>query len=381
MAAQQAAAALRNLAADLRARAFSLTPLTVLLALLCAVFAFVVGWSLVVDDPLGGQPRTVVSLDQPGDRAGGGNAAPDIRTGDPAQGGSAPEGQVTVLLPGDMPGGGVIVSDPISGAIDGDRDLVEESRNGLLPKIGADGRRPLQAYARPAPPLASGQPRIALVVAGLGLSAAGTENAIRRLPPEVTFAFAPYGRDLRRLARVARTEGHELLLQVPLEPYDYPDNDPGPHTLLSSLPERQNIDRLQWTMARLVGYVGVMNHMGAKFLTDETALRPVLNEIRNRGILYLEDGAAPQSRSASLGERIGLSQLAADKVIDAVATRDAIDAALADLMEIAADRGYAIGVASALPGTIAALEDWISVLEQRKIAIVPLTALLKSGPM
>ena len=30
----------------------------------------------------------------------------------------------------------------------------------------------------------------------------------------------------------AREAGHEVLLEVPMEPFDYPDNDPGPQTLL-----------------------------------------------------------------------------------------------------------------------------------------------------
>ena len=54
----------------------------------------------------------------------------------------------------------------------------------------------------------------------------------------------------------ARGEGHEVLLQVPMEPFDYPDNDPGPQTLLTSLDAGQNIDRLHWLMSRFQGYVG-----------------------------------------------------------------------------------------------------------------------------
>ena len=63
----------------------------------------------------------------------------------------------------------------------------------------------------------------------------------------------------------ARQAGHEVLLQIPLEPLDYPSKDPGPHTLLTTLPPDENFKRLQWLMSRFTGYVGITNHMGAKF--------------------------------------------------------------------------------------------------------------------
>ncbi len=85
------------------------------------------------------------------------------------------------------------------------------------------------------PPNRKDAPRIAIVIGGVGISASGTADAFAKLPAPVTFAFAPYGADLDKLAEHARAEGHEVLLQVPMEPFDYPDNDPGPQTLLTSL--------------------------------------------------------------------------------------------------------------------------------------------------
>ncbi len=352
---------------------------------LVAVFVFIAGWALFANDPLGGEPHAIVSLQQPapptageGDTETADAMRPSVSGEDGGEGQSAPQfgagGQSGTI------GGQVVISDPLAAADGADKELVETGRHGPLPRIAEDGRRPMNVYARPAPEITPGQPRIALVITGMGLSTAGTEAAIRRLPADFTLAFAPYGRDVRRLSRLARDEGHELLLQLPLEPYDYPDSDPGPHTLLASLPERQNIDRLHWLMARIVGYAGVLNHLGAKFLADENALRPVLEEVRNRGLIYVDDATAPQNRTPGISERLGLPRVKADKVVDRVPTREAIDASLAELIAIATDRGYAIGVASALPGTISAIEDWISVLERRNIAVVPVTMLAMVGP-
>ena len=114
----------------------------------------------------------------------------------------------------------------------------------------------------------------------------------------MTFAFAPYGTDLERWVTRARGEGHEVLLQVAMEPFDYPDNDPGPQTLLTSLSAEQNIDRLHWFMSRFQGYVGVANFMGTRFTATEQALSPVLREVAKRGLIYFDDGSSPRSLAA-----------------------------------------------------------------------------------
>lgn len=97
------------------------------------------------------------------------------------------------------------------------------------------------------------------MIGGLGISASGTADAFAKLPAPVTFALAPYGADLTKLAERARADNHELLLQVPMEPFDFPNNDPGPQTLLTSLTSEQNIDRLHLLMSRFQGYVGLLS--------------------------------------------------------------------------------------------------------------------------
>ena len=147
----------------------------------------------------------------------------------------------------------------------------------------------------------------------------------------MTLAFAPYGADLDRQVSRARDGGHELLLQVPMEPFDYPDNDPGPQTLLTSLDAGQNVDRLQWAMSRFQGYVGIANSMGARFTASEQALAPVLREAGKRGLIYLDDGASPRSLASQIAGANNLAFAKADLIIDAVPTAADVDKALARL--------------------------------------------------
>src|SRR5258708_33134615 len=122
----------------------------------------------------------------------------------------------------------------------------------------------------------------------------------------MTLAFNPYAKDLPDWLQRARGAQHEVVLAVPMEPVDYPREDPGPATLLTVLSPRQNLDRLEWTLSRAVGYVGVTNMMGSRFIGAANELRPIVEVIKGRGLLLLETRAAHQSAVAPLQPELGL---------------------------------------------------------------------------
>ena len=162
---------------------------------------------------------------------------------------------------------------------------------------------------------------------------------------------------ISRAGARARGEGHEVLLQVPMEPFDYPDNDPGPQTLLTSLEPSQNIDRLHWLMSRFQGYVGITNYMGARFTATEQALAPVLREAGKRGLIYLDDGSSQRSLA---GQIAGANNIPSPRPTDASTQcrrRPRSTARSARLETMARERGIAVGMASALPVSIERIAD------------------------
>ena len=259
-------------------------------------------------------------------------------------------------------------------AISGDPSLFEQSSYGPLPRVSPDGRRPREAYARRAAPVPDGVPRVVIVVGGLGLSQTGTQNAIEALPEDVTLAFAPYGSSLERWVGKAREKGHEVLLQIPLEPLDYPSVNPGEHTLLVS-GGAANREDLHWALGRMTAYAGVMNHMGARFLQDEHALVPFLGEIGERGLFYLDDGTAPQSLAPKIGA--GAERAGGDRRPHArpraLAGGDRKRAG-GRLRRSPAPRGLAVGVASAFPASVETIARWARDAQARGIVIIPASA-------
>jgi uncharacterized protein len=261
-------------------------------------------------------------------------------------------------------------------------DLGEQTQYGVIPRISAGGQTPFAAYARPSigPEAAAGRSMIAIVVTGLGLSQSGTLSAIAELPDDVTLAFAPYGRTLDATVSVARTKGHELMLEVPMEPFDYPNSDPGPNTLLTNQPARKNLDNLNWVMARFGGYVGLINYQGARFTASAADLGPIMEELGTRGIGFLDDGSSNRSLTRQLALANGVPYGRASVQLDTNPSRAAILEALRKLEQTAADEGGAIGIISALPVSISTIKSWAAGLEDRQIVLVPASVLMKANP-
>lgn len=252
-------------------------------------------------------------------------------------------------------------------------DLLEDTSDGKIPIIGLDGTRPMDQYARPW----SGArgTRIAIVVGGLGLSQTGTQRAIRQLPGEVTLAFAASGNSLSRWMQEARRKGHEILLQVPLEPFDYPQNDPGLYTLRTDFNETKNLAELHRAMAQVTNYTGVVNFLGGRFLSDAEALEPVIRDVSNRGLFFLDDGSSAQSLSGTIAGAVEAPHAFADLQLDADLSRDAVLKKLDELERIARRNGTAIGMASAFDQSVDAIREWCEEAGGRGIEIVGVASL------
>jgi len=366
------------------------------LALFLGVFAL---WAVIGDDPFGGEPMAVVPANlQVANAAKPGDAPPApapaivpataphaadsqaATAAPPAQ--TVPDNSTTVTIIDGKTGEKKEVVVPAAAgaaapeAVPQDQKFAEMTPHGPIPRIAADGTRPAEAFARAVKPLPGkpDAPRIALIVGGLGIGANATSEAIAKLPGMVTLGFVPYGGDVSALVARARNTGHEVLLQVPMEPFDYPDNDPGPQTLLTSLAPQQNMDRLYWLMSRFQGYVGIANTMGARFTASEPSFAPILRETAKRGLIYVDDGSNPRSVAGRIAGANNLPFARADVILDSVPTPSEIDRALGRLEMAARERSIAVGISSALPVSIDHIAKWAKAAESRGLLLVPISA-------
>lgn len=220
------------------------------------------------------------------------------------------------------------------------------------------------------------RPRVALILHGLGMDRAQTQAAIQQLPPEITLAFSPYASGLQAWVEEARAAGHEVLVQVPMEPHDYPANDPGPLALITGATTRENIERLDMVLGRANGALGVINLMGARFTASEPHMRPILEALRERGLVFVDARTAPDSVGARLASELGVARAFSDRTLDQEASRAAIDARLAEIERMALANGQALALGFPFPVTLERTARWVQTLEAKSLQLAPLSAVV-----
>lgn len=310
------------------------------------------GLIAVTGDPRAGAPRVRIPLNH-----GAVAALPDSMAAAP----------VSVTGPTPVADGGrsALTPAPIAG-------LTAPGPGGLLPVIGPDGRTPAQAYARPFRD--TGAPKVALLIGGLGLNAKATREAIEDLPPEVTLSFVPYTDGLQGWIDLARSNGHEVLLEAPMEPLDYPQNDPGPYTLMAQDPPQETVKHLEQLLSRATGYFGVTNYLGGRFLASDQALGVFTSALRRRGLAFVDDGSAA-------GRGAGLPRASADRIVDQNLDAASIDQELANLESSAQQRGRALGSGFAYPVTLQEVQRWAAGLASRGLVLAPASAVMNRGAL
>jgi polysaccharide deacetylase 2 family uncharacterized protein YibQ len=385
----------RSLAERLWAR----RPSPLALAYAATIFCMVGGsfWATRQPLPFAGEPVVVVAVPPVEEITTASTTPPED---------DAADGQLAAAEQADAPVGEEFIGDSrqdsviIEGAVDQDTyqqeaslvvsprrpltpspvpSITETSAWGPLPKISRQGDTAAKIYARKTSlsVIHSDAPKIALLLGGMGLNRTLTQKAIKELPSDVTLAFAPYGNDLQAQVDKARNEGHEVFLQVPMEPIGFPANNPGPKTLVGDAPDAENLDALRWHMSRFTGYAGVVNYQGSRFLSIPKALRPVFGEVKDRGLYFLEDGSMALSSTESTASITKAKVQRAKVVIDADPSPEAIISALTLLEEQATGTGLAIGTGSGLEVTIDTVREWAKAAAERGIVLVPISASFK----
>jgi polysaccharide deacetylase 2 family uncharacterized protein YibQ len=242
---------------------------------------------------------------------------------------------------------------------------------------GDTGPPPWQRFAAAAV-AGDDRPKIAVVLTGLGQSRAVTEAAITQLPAGVTLSFTPYAQGLDEWVALARQYGHEVMLDLPMEPTTFPGDDPGPQALLTALAPDQNLERLRWILARAEGYVGLAAVMGSRFTASEPHLRPILQELKHAGLLYLDNLAADDSVAGALSKRLQLPHAVSDRPLEsAQMSRVAVDARLVQVERTALTKGFAVTMGRPIPVIIERLHAWASNLEGRGLTLAPITAVAR----
>ncbi len=226
------------------------------------------------------------------------------------------------------------------------------------------------------------RPRIALILLDLGIDNKLIKKVLEELPSSITFSFSPYSGHLSEWTELAREKGHEFILSLPMEPYDYPKSDPGPYTLLTNQGPEKNLQKLEEMLGRCPGCIGVTTPRYSKLSTSSVDLLPILQRIQSKNLIFLDRHFTPRNLIPDMAHKLSLKYYQHILTLDEEVSRFNLDQAFLELERNARRQGFAIGTLSAAyPIALERLKQWLQTLNDKGFTLVNLShiyALLQS---
>lgn len=220
-------------------------------------------------------------------------------------------------------------------------------------------------------------PIIAIVIDDMGVDRKRSRHMWEDVPGPLTLSFMSYAEDLPEQTQAAKKSGHELMLHMSMEPSNV-TIDPGPNVLMTAMADSEIKSLTDWGLNRFSGFVGVNNHMGSRFTEDAHAMRVVLSEVKDRGLLFLDSRTSPKSVGRSVARDLGMPILERNVFLDNDNDVDKVRHQLEQVERLARKQGFAIAIGHPRDATIEALKTWVPDAISRGINIVPISMLLKS---
>jgi polysaccharide deacetylase 2 family uncharacterized protein YibQ len=216
---------------------------------------------------------------------------------------------------------------------------------------------------------------VAVIIDDLGHNRAAAKPFIE-MPYPVALSFLP-GRPLTaELAEEAHRQGKTLLLHLPMEPLGYPEKDPGPGAVLVSQGSEEIQRTIQEDIVSLPYIVGINNHMGSRATADGRVMEAVLGFAAQRGLFFVDSRTTAETVAFKKAREMGIPAVERDVFLDNVADPAAIDAKVDELLDLAMERGWAVGIGHAHPLTAEAMSRLAAKATERGITWISLESLI-----
>lgn len=231
---------------------------------------------------------------------------------------------------------------------------------------------------KPVSPAPGELPLVAIVIDDLGYKKPVALGFINVEIP-LTLSLIPQAPFSREIAQEAILKGKEILLHIPMEPKAYPETDPGPGALLTSMTDGEIRQILEKDLGAFPKIVGVNNHMGSRFTEDPEKMAVVLKTINGKKLFFLDSRTTSQSTILNVASQLGIKAIERDIFLDHIPYEEAIREQLDELIHLAQARGSAVGCGHPYPQTLRVIKEKMADL-RGKVNLVPLSRLfLKEG--
>ena len=220
---------------------------------------------------------------------------------------------------------------------------------------------------RPTTP--SKMPMLAIIIDDIGFDP-HTADALARLDLNLTMAILPATPFAEKTARMLHERGIELMLHLPMEPMEYPEVDPGPGALLSTMEPDELIAALRSNLNRLPYIKGVNNHMGSALTALSPQMHQIFTVLKKRNLFFIDSYTNKNSVCSEAAHLFQLPFARRDIFLDNIQDVSYIRQQLKKLIKRAQTQHIAIGIGHPYPATIHALEEETGNLKQQ-VKLVP----------
>ena len=219
--------------------------------------------------------------------------------------------------------------------------------------------------------------RAAIVIDDLGTNMLIAQRLLD-LPADLTFSILPQLEKSTQVARLLHDHQREFFLHLPMEPLQYPAQNPGKGAIMTNMGAEQIRMLIDRDLQTVPFASGVNNHMGSRFTADWEAMKVVLEHLRSRQLNFMDSRTTGRSIAYKLAQQLGIKSAQKKLFLDNEANVAAVKIQLEKLAALAEQGGEpAIAIGHPKEATLQALQEMLPEFERRNIQIVRVSNFLK----
>lgn len=212
-------------------------------------------------------------------------------------------------------------------------------------------------------------PKVVIIIDDLGYDKKIAQQFID-LNANFTFSVLPQSPFQKRIATSAHQKGYEVMLHLPMEPFEYPAVNPGKGALLSTMSPDELIDQLEKDINAVPYIKGVNNHMGSKITSTSTQMYQIFSILKKKNLYFIDSRTTSKTLCRPSARLLQLPFSQRDIFLDNIQEPDAIREQLQKLIDLARKHGDAVGIAHPHPATYSVFREMLPKLN-KEVQLIP----------
>jgi len=214
-----------------------------------------------------------------------------------------------------------------------------------------------------------------LIIDDIGRDLKYAKELIHIFGSDINLSILPYSPHSIEIDNLCRKLKIPTLLHMPMEPISYPETDPGPGALLTTMPNNELRNAVKKNLMSLPYIVGVNNHMGSKFTTSKRGMELILAEIKRRGLFFVDSRTTRDTVAYVTARSMGIPAAERTVFLDHDTQKESIRKEVSKMVKLSVENGCALAIGHPTSNTWKVLYEELPRISKR-VRIVPVHKIL-----